>query len=103
MPRAGLRTLLLLPMLATLVAAPAAATLRSDRPGILRSQRMQFDFELGVHTLPGRDGVYYFDHSFLRIHEGSWQFGRSADGPWRERPIEWVPLRLRLKHFADER
>jgi len=100
---ASFRWLLLVSALIAAAPTGAGAALRSDRFLAPLPQRMHFDLELGVHTLPELEGVYFFDRAFLRLRNGSWQFSRSAVGPWRERPVEWVPLRLRLKHFFDER
>lgn len=104
MRRPGLRLAVLLWALAAARPGAALAPLARE-PGADRERppRLRFDPDLGVHVVVGRDALYYFDRAFIRLRRGSWQFAASVSGPWRERPREWVPLGLRLRHFAEER
>lgn len=92
---AALALILVFPLL-------AAASIPIERSLLPPPVQMQFDPGLGVHIVRSHVGVYYFDRTYIRIHAGSWQFSMSASGPWRTRPPEWVPMGLRIKHYAEE-
>jgi hypothetical protein len=57
---------------------------------------LRFDSALGVYTVSGVAGVYYFADGFIRHHDGSWEFSERPTGPWAPGRAEWVPLTLRL-------
>jgi hypothetical protein len=61
-----------------------------------------FDADLGVYAVVGSRDVYFFDDAFLRFAAGRWEGSDEPFGPWRAIPTEWVPIRLRVKHYVRE-
>lgn len=64
---------------------------------------LRFDAHLGAYVVVGSEDVYFFDEAFLRFEAGRWLGGEVPSGPWQAIPPEWVPIRLRVKHYVQER
>jgi hypothetical protein len=77
--------------------APADGTLHTHRSGA----RLLYDARLGVYTVRGEVGVYYFADGFIRQRSGAWEFSERATGPWKPGRAEWVPLSLRIALYPS--
>jgi hypothetical protein len=68
---------------------------RAHRSGAL----LRFDSELGVYTVEGAVGIYFFGDGFIHNRAGLWEFSARPSGPWSPGRAEWVPLRLRAELY----
>jgi len=75
--------------------APTHGHRHAHRSGAL----LRFDSGLGVYTVSGAAGVYYFADAFIRRRDGVWEFSPRPSGPWASGRAEWVPLKLRAELY----